>query len=382
MEFSLKVYLSVMIKSWLLLAGLIVCMISFSQEQFMLTGTYTSGKSKGIYVHAFNSSTGSLRLVDSARVSNPSYLAVSSNGNYVYAVNETGKNSGGGKVTAFRFDRNTGHLTELNSQSSMGDNPCYVVIDKTGRWLIVGNYSSGTAAVLPVNEDGTLGKPGEVVQHKGSSANKRRQESAHIHATVLSADNKFLYVPDLGIDQLVVYAFDDKTGKLSVMDDMTIKQDPGSGPRHFDFHPSQQWAYLLNELSGMVTAFKNDNGRLLPIQNISALPEGYNQSFTSADIHVSPNGKFLYASNRDSSNTIAIFRIHKRTGKLKPAGHQSTLGRTPRNFSIDPSGKYLLVANQNSDNIVVFKINRKTGLLRETGHMADVGNPVCIKWIP
>ena len=369
-----------MIRSLLLLISIMFFMTASSQEYFMLTGTYTGGKSKGIYVHAFNSRNGALRLVDSAVTVNPSYLAVSPGAEFVYAVNETGKNEGGGKVTAFRLDAKTGKLKELNSRSSMGDHPCYVTIDQTGKWLIVGNYSSGTAAVLPIHTDGSLGEQVSFVQHKGSSVNKKRQESAHIHATVLSADNRFLYVPDLGTDQLVVYGFDDITGKLERLDDLVIKQEAGSGPRHFEFHPNNEWAYLLNELSGKITVFKNSNGRLEPVQDISALPQGFNQFFTSADIHVSPNGRFLYASNRDSSNTIAIFRINKKTGKLKWVGHQSTLGKTPRNFNFDPTGKYLLVANQNSDSVIVFKINRKTGLLTDTGHRAEIGKPVCIKW--
>jgi len=353
-----------------------VSLLSLAQKQtYLLVGTYTAGKSKGIHVYRFNSGNGEASLVDSAVTANPSYLAVSPNEDFVYAVNEQSS----GKVTAFRFNVANGHLTELNQQSSMGADPCYITVANNGKWVVVGNYSSGTLAVLPVQADGSLGAAVTEVQHRGSSVHAR-QQSPHVHATVLSENNRFLYVPDLGKDKLMIYAFNDQTGSLTPKD-TTLKLADASGPRHFIFHPNGRWGYLVQELSGNVTAFQYNNGDLKPFQTISALPKGFTKPFSGADIHVSADGRFLYASLRDEANTLAIFSINKATGGLRLIGHQSTLGKTPRNFNFDPTGNYLLAANQNSDDIVVFKVNKKTGKLKDTGIKIDVGNPVCIKWI-
>ena len=362
----------------------LVCfvMTSFAQrKQYLLAGTYTNGKSTGVYVYDFDSKTGAATVIDSIKTSNPSYLAVSTDKKFVYAVNEDAEPGVGGKVTAFSFDKQSGKLSALNQQRSMGDHPCYITADKTGKWVIVGNYSSGTAAVLPVQKDGSLGEAVSTVQHKGSSINKQRQNSAHVHATVLSPDNRFLFVPDLGIDKLMVYGFNVVNGELDSSKGRSVKLEDGSGPRHFDFHPNGRWAYLVQELAGTITAFTYTKNGLAKFQRISTLPAGYNKPFSSADIHVSKDGKFLYASNRDSSNTIAIFRINPQSGRLSLVGHQSTLGKTPRNFNFDPTGNFLLVANQRSDAIVIFKRNAQTGLLRDTGKRINIGSPVCIKWI-
>ena len=350
------------------------------ENHYLITGSYTRGKSTGMYVYRFNTGNGSSILVDSMPTPNPSYLVVSPGNKFVYAVSEVSRGQHNGKVRAFSFDHHSGKLQYLNEQPSVGDNPCYVTMDKKGKWVIVGNYSSGTLAVLPVQKDGSLGPPASSAVHFGKSINPRRQEAPHVHAVVLSPDDRFLFVPDLGKDKLMVYSFNRGTGSIKPARDSAIKLADGSGPRHFDFHPSGKWAYLVQELSGTVTAFKNDKGKLRSMQTISTLPAGYSLPFTSADIHVSPDGKFLYASNRDSSNTIAIFTIDQKSGKLRLQGHQSTLGKTPRNFNFDPSGNFLLVANQNSDAVVVFRIDHSTGLLSDTGQRIETGNPVCIKW--
>ena len=367
-----------------LLLQLLICFVSTSlvaqNDNYLLVGTYTGGKSNGIYVYKFNSN-GSARLVDSAVTLNPSYLAVSPGQDYVYAVNEMNTAKGGGQVTAYRFNKSNGHLTELNQQPSGGDDPCYITVDKTGRWAIVGNYSSGTLAVLPIQKDGKLAKATTVIQHYGQGPNLSRQEKPHVHSTVLSPDNRFLYVGDLGIDKVMIYSFDSKTGNLVKARDSVVNVEPGSGPRHFVFDPSGQHAYLVQELSGKVISFNYSNGHLKEKQEITTLPASFTESFTSADIHVSPDGRFLYSSNRDQSNTIAIFSIDPATGMLSIVGHQSTLGKTPRNFNFDPTGKFLLVANQNSDQVVVFKVDKKTGKLTDSGNRIDVGKPVCIKWI-
>jgi 6-phosphogluconolactonase len=373
-------YLQQMVKAILFSAMIFSATALEAQEYYMITGTYTGGRSRGIYVHAFNTKDGSARLVDSAVTVNPSYLVLSADNKFLYAVNEEGKRDGGGKVTSFSFEQKTGKLKELNRQPSMGDNPCYISLDQTGKWVAVANYSSGSAAVYAVKADGSLGEPSWVTQHKGSGPNKDRQEGPHVHATVFSPDNDFLFLSDLGTDELVCYAFDDKTGKGVKSEDRTIKTEKGSGPRHFEFHPNQKWLYLLHELSGDIAVYDYENGKMNLLQTVNSLPENFHENFTSADIHVSPDGKFLYASNRDQANSIVIFRIDEKSGKLELVGYQSALGKTPRNFSFDPSGNFLLVANQNSDNIVVFAIDKETGLLKDTGNRVEVGNPVCIKW--
>ncbi|MBK8787814.1 MAG: lactonase family protein [Chitinophagaceae bacterium] len=352
------------------------------QLSYLITGTYTSGKSEGIYVYQFNSDDGSAKAVSSIKISNPSFVAVSPDEKFVYSVEEDAANNGKeGEVSAFSFNKETGKLSFLNRKPTGGDHPCYVSVDKTGRWVAAGNYSSGSLSLMPVLADGSLGTATSIIRHEGSGPNIGRQASPHVHGTFFSPDNRFLFVPDLGIDKVMIYAFDETTGKLTTAKQAFAESLPGSGPRHISFHPSNKYAYLMQELSGTVTAFKYKNGKLKSRQIISSMPAGDTSFAGSADIHVSPDGKFLYASNRAESNTIAIFSINQKNGKLSPVGHQSTLGKTPRNFNFDPAGNFLLVANQNSDQVVIFKINKETGLLTDTGNRIDVGKPVCLKWI-
>ena len=365
----------------LFLLALIFSSCSSGKKQYMLVGTYTSGKSTGIYVYEFNGDDKTAKLVDSIKTSNPSFLAVSPDQKYVYAVNEDDAKTGGGRVTAFSFNKENGDITEINQQPTLGDHPCYVTVDKTGKWVIAGNYTGGSVSVLQVNADGSLANRANVVQHQGHGTDTSRQRSPHVHATVLSPDNKFLYVPDLGIDKVMIYSFNEVTGVIAPTKDTAAWVQDGSGPRHFTFHPSGKYAYLIQELSATVTAFKYTDGKLEAQQIISSLPKEYSGPKTSADIHVSPDGKFLYASNRDSSNTIAIFKIDEPNGKLTSVGYQPTLGSAPRNFNFDPSGNYLLVANQKNDEIVVFKVDHETGLLADTGQRISVPRPVCIQWI-
>ncbi len=359
--------------------------VAFAQTNAnLLIGTYTSGKSEGIYVYAFNTETGDSKKLSSIQTPNPSYLAVSPDQKIVYAVSETDlakKEGSGGAVIAFSFNQANGSLSLINQQFSQGKNPCFVSVDKTGKWLFVSNYSSGSAVLFPVRADGGLETAKQVLQDKGTGPNKDRQEGPHVHSAVLSPDNKFLFTPDLGLDKVMIYRFDKKHGTLSPSVPPFAASVPGSGPRHFEFHPNNKYAYLIEEMSGMVVAFIYKKGKLASFQRISALPADFAGSIGSADIHVSPDGRFLYASNRGESNTIAIFSIDNKSGKLTAIGHQSTLGKTPRNFNFDPRGNFLLVANQNSDDIVVFKINKATGLLTDTGKRINVPNPVCIKWI-
>ena len=352
-----------------------------AQEHYMIVGTYDSPKSEGVYVYKFNSADGSAIEISHVKTSNPSFVTFSPDGRFVFAVHETAPQDGkGGDVAAFAFNKETGSLTFINRQLSGGDHPCHVETDKTGKWLFASNYSSGSLSVLPINADGSLGKA-FTIQHKGIGKNPQRQKGPHTHGAIISSDNSQLIVTDLGIDKVLLYSFDAGTGKLTPAKQPFAQSVPGSGPRLITFHPNNKFAYLIEELSGTVVVFKYKDGKLKAKQRISSMPAGDTSFAGSADIHVSPDGKFLYASNRGDANTIAIYSISKKDGKLVLLGHQSTLGKSPRNFSIDPSGKFLLCENQNSDEIVVFKRDEITGLLSDSGKRIAVGKPVCIKWI-
>ncbi len=352
-----------------------------STEYYLLTGTYTGEKSKGIYVHAFNTEDGSFREVSHVEAPSPSFLAVSPDEKFVYAVNELGDNDNGGLVSAYAFDKETGTLRFLNKQLTIGDHPCHVDIDKTGKWIAVGNYSSGTLSVLPVQDDGSLGAAATTITHTGSGVNPDRQEKPHVHCNIFSADNKWLFSADLGIDKVMIYAFDEKTGALSAGKQPFEKSQDGKGPRHITFHPNNRYAYLIEEMGGSVTAYEYADGTLKTMQHIASVQPEDTGFIGSADIHVSADGKFLYASNRGGFNTIAIYSIDPSTGMLTLVGHQASGGEIPRNFTIDPSGKFLLAGNQESDYISIFNRDSNTGLLTETPARIPVGKPVCLKWI-
>lgn len=357
------------------------CSITTAQQHYLLIGTYTGGKSEGVYVYRFNSDDGSTAKISHIKTSNPSFLAVSPDQQFVYAVQEDAGNNGkGGSIAAFSFDKQTGMLHYINRQSTGGDHPCYVTVDKTGRWVVAGNYSSGSLSVMPVQQNGSLGAANSIIRHSGMGPDKR-QNSPHVHCTYFSYDNQFLFVPDLGIDKVMIYAFDAATGKLKPARQSFAASVAGSGPRHISFHPSNKYAYVIEELSGSIVTYKYKKGKLKMKQRISSMPAGDSSSAASADIHVSHDGRFLYASNRAEANNIGIFSIDPANGKLKSIAHQSTLGRTPRNFSLDPSGNYLLAANQNSDEIVVFKRDMQSGLLTDSGNRIEVGKPVCLVWM-
>ncbi len=355
---------------------LILSLSSFGQKFYLFTGTYTGTGSKGIYVYEFNAANGTATLLSNTdSVANPSYLTVSRDGKNVYAVNETHP----GYVSSFSFNKKNAKLSFINSQPTGGFDPCYVTNDSSGKWLFVANYTGGSVAVFPVNKNGYLHPRAQLIQDSGSSVNKERQEKAHVHSTIFSQDQQFLFTPDLGMDKVMIYKFKPSLKKPLVPASPPFEKTlDGEGPRHFVFHPNNKFAYLISELSGSVSAYKYHDGKLKKFQSIKAHPEDFNGVIGSADIHISPDGKFLYASNRGDENTITIFSIDN-MGKLTLQGYQSTLGTTPRNFIIDPTGNYLLVANQGSDNIVIFKRNKKTGMLKETGNEIQVPKPVCLQ---
>lgn len=351
----------------------------FAQTYHLFIGTYTDKGSKGIYVYRFDAATGKAQWVSNTdSISNPSFLALSANGKYLYAVNENG-GSVPGEVSAFSFDRTSGRLKLLNRQPSGGDHPCYISVTKNNRWVIAGNYTGGNFSVFPVERNGWLRPYAQLVQHNGSGADPERQEKAHVHATVLSPLEDRLLVSDLGTDKVVIYPFRPESGKpLDTLSGSSASSQPGSGPRHLAFHPNGRFAYLMEEMSGTVAVYRYRGGKLEPVQRISSHPADFKGAIGSADIHMSPDGKFLYASNRGDANNIAVFSVNASTGKLANKGWQSTQGKGPRNFTIDPTGNYLLVANQQTNTVVIFKRNPTTGLLRDTGHRIEVPNPVCL----
>ena len=369
------------IKMLLLLLTFAIC--GFAQDVTLFIGTYTGTGSKGIYVYRFNTTTGKATWVSNTdSVINPSYLAVSNNGKFVYSVTESGGKFPG-KISAFAFNETTGTLKFLNAQTSGGDNPCYVSVTKDGKWVAVGNYTGGNLSVYKTNTNGSLKPSAQFIQHKGTGPNKERQEKAHVHSVVFSPDGKFLFVPDLGMDKVMIYKFKDISNlPLEPADQDFQSTTPGAGPRHIIFHPTKAYAYLINEMAGSVNVYDYKKGSLTTVQTIATHPESFTELPGSADIHISPDGKFLYASNRGVENNIAIFSIDETSGQLTNIGYQSTLGETPRNFVIDPTGHFLLAANQNSGNIVIFKRDMQTGLLEATGEEIKIPKPVCLKMLP
>ena len=358
---------------------------SGAKEYFVYFGTYTRKESKGIYAHRYNPATGKLSEIGLvAETESPSFLAFHPNRKYLYAVNETAKYNGKetGSVTAFSIDGASGKLKTLNQVESHGTAPCHLVVDRTGKSLSVANYSSGTTAVFPVKDDGSLGEAASVVQHSGSGPDPR-QKSPHAHATVLSADNRFLFVADLGADQVFSYRLDPAKATIASNNPAFARLKPGTGPRHFAFHPSARFAYANGELVSNVTAFSYDaaRGALTELGALSTLPEDFKGENSTAEIEVHPSGKFLYVSNR-GHNSLAIFSIDPSKGTLTAKGHASTQGSTPRNFAIDPAGKLVLAANQESDSVVVFQIDQQSGQLKPSGEILKVPVPVCVLFVP
>jgi 6-phosphogluconolactonase len=312
-------------------------------------------------------------------VCNPSYLAIGAGGDRLYACTES-RMLQKGSVSAFRFHRNSGRLQLINKVSSGGDNPAYVSVTRSGKWVAVANYSGGSLSVYPVLEDGGLRPLVQNVRHFGHGTDPLRQEKPHVHSALFSPDDKYLYVQDLGLDRITIGPFDEAAPEPAGKPATMITTAAGGGPRHLVFHPNKKYAYLIEEMGGSVDVYRYNatTGGLDSLQRIAAHPDTARGPFRSADIHVSPDGRFLYASNRAES-TIAIFLIDPATGMLKPVGYASTLGKEPRNFTLDPTGKWLLVANQESNSIVIFSVDRKTGMLHQQGQGLVVPAPTCLK---
>jgi len=357
-------------------------------KYFVYVGTYTGegSKSKGIYAYRFDPETAEITPVGlAAETINPSFLAVHPNHRFLYAVNEVPNYKGqkSGAVSAFAIDHATGKLTLLNQVASRGADPCYVTLDKTGKYLLVANYTGGSVAVFPVGEDGRLGEASAFVQHTGQGANPERQEGPHAHSIDLSPDNRFAIVDDLGLDETLVYKFDSAKGLLIPSGPQFGRADPGAGPRHFAFHPNGKVGYAINEMASSVSVFAFDGaaGTLRPLQTISTIPKGFAEHNDDAEVEVHPSGKFLYASNR-GHDSIAVFAIDPDKRTLSLVEDVPTKGKTPRSFEIDPTGSLLFAENEKSNDIVVFRIDAQTGRLTPTGKMLEVDEPVCVKFVP
>ena len=357
------------------------------KEYFVYFGTYTGPQSKGIYRSRLDLATGKLTPAElAAEADSPAFLAVHPTRKFLYAVDESAdpvKKPGRG-VSAFTVDATSGALTLLNHQSSAGAGPCHLAVDREGKSVLVANYSAGSSAAIHLLPDGRLGAPGSVIPHTGSSVNAARQKSPHAHGIYIAPDNRFAFVPDLGIDKVQVYKLDAAQAKLSANEPPSAALPPGSGPRHMVFHPSGKFAYVINELLCTMAVFRYDaqRGALHEVQNVSTLPAGeaVKPGYSTAEVMAHPNGKFIFGSNR-GHNSIVVFAVNASTGALTQVQNQSTLGKTPRNFAVDPTGAWLLAENQDSGTVAVFGIDARTGQLTSTGQTVNVPSPVCAVFV-
>ncbi len=344
----------------------------------LVIGTYTSGESKGIYVYRFYVETGKLLYMSEITgLDNPSYLTPSPDNKFIYTVNE----SNNGSVSAIKFEPNSGKMELINSQPT-GAGPAHITIDKDRKNVFVSNYNGGSLVVVPINKNGSLGTPTQTIQNEGSSINKERQASPHVHSATLSPDEKHLFVADLGTDKVNIYRYRaSKVPPLMPESPAFVSTKPGSGPRHMDFSADGKFLYVVQELSAAVTVYSVDGAKLTEVQTISMIDGSYDK-VGAADIHISPNGKYLYASNRGSANEIILYTISPIDGKLTYVERMRTMGETPRNFIIDPTGRFLLVANQKSNTVNVLTIDQKTGRLFPTRNTIKIDAPVCLKLVP
>lgn len=354
-------------------------------KTLLFIGGYTQTEDQGIQVYAFDDQEGSLTYLTTASgAANPSFLAIHPSQKYLYAVNEIHNYQGerSGAISAYRIDAATGHLTFINQQPSWGTSPCHVTVDATGKMVYLANYSSGSIAAYPINEDGSLEPASAKVQHEGSGPNTRRQEGPHAHSFNLDPTNTYGYVADLGIDKLMIYKLDLEGGSLEPNAVPFVDIAPGSGPRHFTFHPEMPTAYLINEMGNTITVFAFDaaTGNLTTLQTVPSLPEGWEGRNTTADIHIEPTGRFLYGSNR-GHNSLVTYAIDAESGLLTYVAHTASGGQTPRNFAIHPDGQFLLTANQDSNNVVVYELDPETGTLTPNGVEIETYKPVCLQFL-
>jgi 6-phosphogluconolactonase len=376
---------------WLFLASVVGLVAVVSAEAAsgakdrIYIGTYTEHGSQGIYVCEFDASTGTLTPPElAAATANPSFLAVAPDRHFLYAINETdhfnGQPTGG--VTAFSVAPATGKLTLLNQVSSLAPGPAYITLDRSGHYALVANYDEGSVAVYRIQPDGRIGDSTAFVRHYGSSVDKERQKGPHAHSIAMSPDNRYAIVADLGLDELLVYPFDASQGTLGTP--RVVKADPGVGPRHLTLAASGKFVYVINEMQSSLTVYSYDasDGSMAPRQKISTLPTSFHGENTAAEVVLDPTEKFLYASNRGDDNSIGVFTVDRAKGTVTLVEFVPTGGKTPRNFAIDPSGRWLVAANQDSNNIITFRINSKTGRLTRAGKAIEVDSPTIVDFVP
>lgn len=361
-------------KITVLLVFLGIINVSAQDSHNLIVGTYTNAcESEGIYVYNFNAATLEYKLKSNTdNVINPSYLTVSSGNNFIYSVNEDGGKS---SISAFKYTPASGKLNFLNKKDAEGADPCYIINDDKN--VIAANYSSGSIAVFGKKADGSLTDVKQVVKHSGSSVNKERQESAHVHMVYFSPDKKLVFANDLGTDKVYIYSYNSDGGSNTLVLKESIDVTPGSGPRHLVFNPNGIFFYVLNELTGGLSVYSYSNGKPELVQEATIVSEGFMGKVGAADIHFSNDGKFLYATNRGDANSISVFKVHA-NGKINLVQRISTQGSAPRNFTVDPSDTYVLVANQNTNNITIFKRDKTTGMLTDTTKKIEVCSPVCL----
>ncbi len=371
-----------MIRPLLTLAcGLVTGTLVAADSQLVYFGSYTDGasKSRGIYVSNFNQRTGVLSPPElAAETPSPSFLTLHPSGKFLYAVAEAEVP----QVSAFQVGLPSGHLQLLNQLPTRGKGPCYVATDSTGQMAFSAHYTSGQLSSFSLEKDGQLVGPRTVVQHTGSSVNPERQKGPHAHSFRPSPDNRFALACDLGTDRVYVYAIDPAHGTFTPHGEAALP--PGSGPRHLAFHPNGKWVFVNNEMLMTVSTFAYDTakGVLQRLETVSTLPEADRdkKGFSSAEVVVHPNGKFVYVSNR-AHDTIAILACDASTGKLTLLENVSAEGKVPRNFALDLTGNWLLVAHQASDSVAVFKVDPQTGRLQFTGQKVEVGSPCCVRFL-
>ena len=365
-------------KNTYLLQLICIFTITISQAQEskfnLLIGTFTKNcESKGVYVYEFDSNSGDLNFKNSTEsILNPSYLTISKDNQFVYSVGENDKKSA---VNSFNFESKSGKINFVNSEFSNGINGCYIINDDKN--IITANYSSGNISVFGKNSDGSIAKVKQLVQHTGKSVNEKRQDAPHAHMVYFSPDMKYVLANDLGTDKVYVYQYDKNSEAANLVLKSTIDLKPGSGPRHLIFSNNGKFVYVLQELDGTITSLSYANGVLKKVNETTVVASDFKGDIGAADIHISPDGKFLYATNRGSANDISVFKIEKK-GKLEFVQRTSTLGKGPRNFAIDPTGNFLLVGHHYSNNIVVFKRDKITGALTDTGKKLELCSPVCL----
>ena len=368
----------VLITSVLVLLVQSSCSDQSSQKELLYIGT-ASGE--GLYVLEFDREERTFNQIQHVSERTGGFQAIHPNGKFLYTISGeslTPENEYG-SVAAYQINQDTGMLSFINIQSTEGRGPAHVSIDPQGRFAYISNYGEGNLSSYPIKEDGSLGESVSVIQHEGSSVNERRQGEPHVHSITPSADGKYIYASDLGMDKIMIYVVDQETGELSPGESPYVEIEPGSGPRHFTFHPQEDFAYSVDELSSTVTvlSFDSSTGALHQVERVDMLPEDYDEASYSADIHISPDGNFLYATNR-GHDSLAIYRIDRSTGQLELLGHESTRGRHPRNFAMDKHGEFIFMTNRDDNNLVLFERNLDTGLLEYTGVEFEALKAICV----